>query len=97
MGEQQTAGEPHEGPTRRVDARHQAQRLVGGLDAAHQEEPLPLEKVHVIYPEHGNVGPASVPMTLVSAAASGRVSHGARVGLMGIGSGLNCAMAEVIW
>jgi 3-oxoacyl-[acyl-carrier-protein] synthase-3 len=58
---------------------------------------LPLEKVHVIYPEHGNVGPASVPMTLVSAAATGRLHRGARVGLMGIGSGLNCAMAEVVW
>ena len=27
---------------------------------------LPLDVVPVIYPEHGNVGPASVPMTLAS-------------------------------
>lgn len=58
---------------------------------------VPLERVPMIFPEHGNVGPASVPMTLAKAAADGRVKRGDRVGLMGIGSGLNCAMAEVVW
>lgn len=58
---------------------------------------VPLERVPVIYPEHGNVGPASVPMTLAGAADEGRIARGERVALMGIGSGLNCAMAEVIW
>jgi 3-oxoacyl-[acyl-carrier-protein] synthase-3 len=58
---------------------------------------IPLERVPVIFPEHGNVGPASVPMTLARAAEEGRVRRGDRVALMGIGSGLNCAMAEVIW
>jgi len=58
---------------------------------------LDLARIPVIYPEHGNVGPASVPMTLAKAAAEGRVRAGDRVALMGIGSGLNCAMAEVIW
>jgi len=58
---------------------------------------LPLERVPVIYPEHGNVGPASVPMTLAEAVREGRVTRGDRVGLLGIGSGLNCAMAEVVW
>ena len=58
---------------------------------------IPLTQVPVIYPEHGNVGPASVPMTLAKAASDGRVKRGDRIGLMGIGSGLNCAMAEVIW
>ena len=58
---------------------------------------LPLERVPVIYKEHGNVGPASVPMTLVEADREGRVRRGDRIALMGIGSGLNCAMAEVIW
>ncbi len=54
-----------------------------------------LDRVPVIYPEHGNVGPASVPMTLARAMEEGRVKRGDRVALMGIGSGLNCAMAEV--
>jgi 3-oxoacyl-[acyl-carrier-protein] synthase-3 len=58
---------------------------------------IPLDRVPVIYPEHGNVGPASVPMTLAQAAADGRVRRGDRVALMGIGSGLNCAMGEVVW
>jgi 3-oxoacyl-[acyl-carrier-protein] synthase-3 len=58
---------------------------------------IALERVPMIFPEHGNVGPASVPMTLAKAAADGRVRRGDRVALMGIGSGLNCAMAEVIW
>ena len=58
---------------------------------------LPLDKVPVIYPEHGNVGPASVPMTLRDAADRGRIRRGDTVALLGIGSGLNCAMAEVVW
>lgn len=58
---------------------------------------MDLARVPVIYPEHGNVGPASVPMTAAKAAADGRIQKGHRVGLMGIGSGLNCAMAEVVW
>lgn len=54
-------------------------------------------KVHAIYPEFGNVGPASVPMTLARAVELEMVNSGDRVALMGIGSGLNCAMAEVLW
>ena len=54
-------------------------------------------KVHAIYPEMGNVGPASVPMVLARAVELGKVRSGDRVGLLGIGSGLNCAMAEVVW
>ena len=55
------------------------------------------EKIHAIFPEFGNVGPASVPMALAKAAELGRLRPGMRVALMGIGSGLNCAMAEVVW
>ncbi|EDM80442.1 3-oxoacyl-(acyl carrier protein) synthase [Plesiocystis pacifica SIR-1] len=54
-------------------------------------------KLLATYPEFGNVGPAGVPMVLSKAASSGRLGRGDRVGLMGIGSGLNCAMAEVVW
>jgi len=59
-----------------------------GLDAA---------KVHAIYPEMGNIGPASVPIALARAVELGKVRSGDRVALLGIGSGLNCAMAEVVW
>jgi len=54
-------------------------------------------KVHAIYPEMGNVGPAGVPLTLAAAVELGKVQHGDRVALMGIGSGMNCAMAEILW
>ena len=54
-------------------------------------------KIHAIYPDRGNVGPASVPMVLAEAEALGRLHPGGRVGLLGIGSGLNCTMAEIVW
>jgi len=54
-------------------------------------------KVHAIYPEMGNIGPASVPIVLAKAAELGRIKRGDRVALLGIGSGLNCAMAEIVW
>ena len=54
-------------------------------------------KILKIFPEFGNIGPASVPIVLSKAAESGRLQRGMRVALMGIGSGLNCAMAEVVW
>lgn len=55
------------------------------------------KKVHAIYPEMGNIGPASVPMVLAKAVELGKIKSGDRVALLGIGSGLNCSMAEVIW
>ncbi|NND46017.1 MAG: 3-oxoacyl-ACP synthase III [Xanthomonadales bacterium] len=54
-------------------------------------------KVHAIYPEMGNIGPASVPMVLAKAVELGKINRGDRVALLGIGSGLNCSMAEVVW
>ena len=56
-----------------------------------------LSKVLTIYGEFGNIGPAAVPITLSKAVEQGRIKKGSRVALMGIGSGLNCSMAEVIW
>ncbi len=55
------------------------------------------DKVHAIYPEMGNIGPASVPIVLAKAAELGKIKRGDRVALLGIGSGLNCSMAEIIW
>jgi 3-oxoacyl-[acyl-carrier-protein] synthase-3 len=71
-------------------SRMHTERLAGALG-------IDLSKIHAIYPEHGNVGPASVPMVLAKAEAAGRLNRGERVALMGIGSGLNCAMAEIVW
>ncbi len=52
---------------------------------------------YLVFPEFGNIGPASVPIVLAKLAQEGRIERGDRVALMGIGSGLNCAMAEVVW
>ncbi|KLD76822.1 3-oxoacyl-ACP synthase III [Xanthomonas hyacinthi] len=55
------------------------------------------KKVMTIFGEHGNIGPASVPIVLSKLRELGRLKKGDRIALMGIGSGLNCAMAEVVW
>jgi 3-oxoacyl-[acyl-carrier-protein] synthase-3 len=55
------------------------------------------EKIHRIYPELGNIGPAAVPIALAKAVALGKIKRGDRVALLGIGSGLNCSMAEIVW
>jgi 3-oxoacyl-[acyl-carrier-protein] synthase-3 len=36
-------------------------------------------------------------MVLAKAVELGKISRGDRVALLGIGSGLNCSMAEVVW
>lgn len=56
-----------------------------------------LNKALLIYPEFGNVGPASIPIVLSKAIEAERVAPGDRVVLGGIGSGLNCTAASVAW
>ena len=55
------------------------------------------KKVMTIFGEHGNIGPASVPIVLSKLKQAGRLKKGDRVALLGIGSGLNCTMSEVVW
>ena len=45
----------------------------------------------------GNTGSVAVPATLAAAVAAGAVAPGDRVGLLGIGSGLNCLMLALEW
>ena len=52
-------------------------------------------RVPLTYPKFGNVGPASIPITL--AAEADNLKPGDRVLLMGVGSGLNTAMMEIVW
>jgi 3-oxoacyl-[acyl-carrier-protein] synthase III len=72
---------------------------VSGTHTASLCQALGLEarKVMAIFPEYGNIGPASVPIVLSKAVEAGRIAKGHRIALMGIGSGLNCTMAEVVW
>jgi 3-oxoacyl-[acyl-carrier-protein] synthase-3 len=52
-------------------------------------------RMPLTFPERGNVGPASVPITL--AGELDDLAGGDRVLLMGIGSGLNAACLEIAW
>jgi len=54
-----------------------------------------MDLVPLTYPGFGNMGPAAVPYTLSTVADA--IAEGERVLLMGIGSGLNCAAAELLW
>lgn len=56
---------------------------------------LDRRKIPLTYPTLGNVGPASLPMTLALEAES--LSRGQRILCMGVGSGLNTAMTEIVW
>jgi len=47
------------------------------------------------FPLQGNIGPASIPFTL--AGIQDQISPGERVLCMGMGSGLNASVAEIIW
>ena len=51
----------------------------------------------VTFPELGNVGSVSLPITLALGAEAGFVRPGDRVALLGIGSGLACQMLDVRW
>ena len=55
----------------------------------------PRRKVPLTFPHRGNLGPAAIPFTL--AGISGELSQGDRVLLMGIGSGLNASISEIVW
>lgn len=58
---------------------------------------LDLDKVYRLYPDFGNIGPAGVPIVLSKLEKEGKLEKGQRISLMGIGSGLNCTMAELRW
>ncbi|MBG6225723.1 3-oxoacyl-[acyl-carrier-protein] synthase-3 [Arthrobacter sp. CAN_A2] len=56
---------------------------------------LERDRVPITFPHWGNVGPASLPMTLAQEGASLR--SGDRVLCLGVGSGLNTSMMEIAW
>ncbi len=64
-------------------------------DAIVKAAKLDRARVPTTFPKFGNVGPASIPITLVEEQAS--LKKGDRVLLMGVGSGLNTAMMELAW
>jgi 3-oxoacyl-[acyl-carrier-protein] synthase-3 len=58
---------------------------------------LDRDKVPLLFPRFGNIGPAGMIITLSKDAEAGRLVPGDRVALMGVGSGLNGAIAELLW
>ena len=78
------------------------QFIIHQVSKAHTDSLMKLlgldpDKIHRIYPELGNIGPAAVPIALAKAVEMGKIKRGDRVALLGIGSGLNCSMAEIVW
>jgi acyl-CoA:acyl-CoA alkyltransferase len=58
---------------------------------------IPPEKDFTTFEFLGNMGTVSLPLTAALAEERGCLSPGDRVGLLGIGSGLNCLMLGVEW
>jgi 3-oxoacyl-[acyl-carrier-protein] synthase-3 len=56
-----------------------------------------MAKIFRLYPTYGNVGPAGIAIVLSKLGHVNSLSAGDRVALMGIGSGINCTMAEIVW
>ena len=62
-----------------------------------QQLELPLEKALLTFPYLGNVGPASLPLTLALGEAQGRIVKGKELCLFAVGSGLACSVMSVCW
>ncbi len=58
---------------------------------------LDLAKDFSTFETLGNTGSVALPSTLALAVEAGTVKHGDHVGLLGIGSGLNCLMLALEW
>ncbi len=58
---------------------------------------LPIENDFVTYPWLGNTGSVALPVSVGAAAYAGRLQPGNRVGMYGIGSGINSVMLGAIW
>ena len=84
------------GPT---DLRTAAMHQVGKAhhDTIVRELGLHADQAPQIYPWMGNIGSCGVPVTAFLAKDQGHFADGDTVALMGIGSGINCAMLGVSW
>ncbi len=72
---------------------HQVSQL--HTNAISESAGLPLDRIPTTFPVLGNVGPASLPITLVR--EMDELSAGDTVVCLGVGSGLNTAMLEIQW
>ncbi|MEM8534548.1 MAG: 3-oxoacyl-ACP synthase III [Chloroflexota bacterium] len=76
-----------------------APHQVGSRHMAAVAETLGLtdSKLYLNFQTLGNIGPAAVPISLAMAEEAGRIQKGEQVGLLGIGSGINCSMMSITW
>ena len=58
---------------------------------------LDTDRVPTLYAEHGNIGPAGVPTILSKQVHGGTLKEGDRALLLGVGSGLNASVSEIVW
>jgi 3-oxoacyl-[acyl-carrier-protein] synthase-3 len=79
------------------DAQHYVMHQVSTVhcDAMIQRLGLDADLVPLTFPMRGNIGPAAIPITL--AMHQDRIERGDRVVLLGMGSGINAAAAEIRW
>lgn len=54
-------------------------------------------KDYATFQTYGNTGSAALPITLSEAAMNGHIQKGDTIGMLGIGSGLNCMMMAARW
>jgi acyl-CoA:acyl-CoA alkyltransferase len=54
-------------------------------------------RVPTLFTEHGNIGPAGVPTILSKQVHTGSLKEGDRALLLGVGSGLNASVSEIVW
>ena len=55
------------------------------------------DRIPLLYPEHGNIGPAGAVVTCSQEDAAGRLFPGDRAGAVGIGRGAYFAQAGITW
>lgn len=58
---------------------------------------IPMDKMELIFPYLGNIGPASWPIALCIAEKEGRINKGMNIGILSMGSGFNCSCLRVRW
>ena len=80
-----------------ADAEHYVMHQVSTVhcDAMIQRLGLDAARVPLTFPTRGNIGPAAIPITL--AMHQDQIARGDRVVLLGMGSGINAAAAEIRW
>jgi 3-oxoacyl-[acyl-carrier-protein] synthase-3 len=54
-------------------------------------------KMYLNFPVLGNIGPAAIAISLAQADEARRLKSGDQIGLLGIGSGINCSLMSLTW